>query len=140
MRAAIDAGVVHMVFGDLFLADVRAYREQQLAGTGLSPVFPLWQRPTDVLARMMLSAGIRAIVTCVDPAQAPPGLAGRWFDANFLDQLLRGSTRAGRTASFTRSSWTDPGSVTLWMLWWGRSWNGTGSCSQTSSRRKLTGR
>lgn len=87
VRAAADAGVAHMVFGDLFLADIRAYREHQLAGTGLSPVFPLWQRPTDVLAREMLAAGIRAIVTCVDPSQAPPELAGRWFDANFLDQL-----------------------------------------------------
>ena len=79
VRAAADAGVAHMVFGDLFLADIRAYREQQLAGTGLSPMFPLWQRPTDVLAREMLSAGIRAVVTCIDPSQAPPGLAGRWF-------------------------------------------------------------
>jgi len=100
VRAAADAGVAHMVFGDLFLADIRAYREQQLAGTGLSPMFPLWQRPTDVLAREMLSAGIRAVVTCIDPSQAPPGLAGRWFDANFLDQLPPGIDPCGENCEF----------------------------------------
>lgn len=100
VRAAADAGVAHMVFGDLFLADVRAYREQQLAGTGLSPEFPLWQRPTDVLARDMLNAGIRAVVTCVDPSQAPPALAGRWFDANFLDQLPPGIDPCGENGEF----------------------------------------
>jgi uncharacterized protein (TIGR00290 family) len=98
--AAADAGVAHMVFGDLFLADVRAYREQQLAGTGLSPVFPLWQRPTNVLAKEMLDAGIRAIVTCVDPSQAPPELVGRWFDANFLDQLQPGIDPCGENGEF----------------------------------------
>jgi uncharacterized protein (TIGR00290 family) len=100
VRAAADAGVAHMVFGDLFLADVRAYREQQLAGTGLSPVFPLWQRPTNVLAKEMLDAGIRAIVTCVDPSQAPPELVGRWFDANFLDQLQPGIDPCGENGEF----------------------------------------
>ena len=95
VRAAADARVAHMVFGDLFLADVRAYREQQLAGTGLSPVFPLWQPPTNVLAKEMLDAGIRAIVTCVDPSQAPPELAGRGSTRTSSTSCGQVSTRAG---------------------------------------------
>ncbi len=91
MRTAVDtavaAGVTRMVFGDLFLEDIRAYREAALAGTGITAVFPLWQRPTDALAREMLDTGIRAVLTCVDPAQAPPSLVGRAFDHALLDDL-----------------------------------------------------
>src|SRR4051812_34541554 len=68
MAVAAADGVDTIVFGDLFLADVRAYREEKLAQVGMTPVFPLWQRPTDELARDMLGAGIRAVVTCVDPS------------------------------------------------------------------------
>lgn len=98
--AATDAGVEHMVFGDLFLADIRAYREQQLAGTGLSPVFPLWQRPTDVLAREMLDAGMRAVVTCVDPSLAPAEIAGRWYDADLLGDLPASVDPCGENGEF----------------------------------------
>jgi uncharacterized protein (TIGR00290 family) len=97
---AIASGVEQMVFGDLFLADVRAYREQQLSGTGLSPLFPLWQRPTDVLARQMLDAGIRAVVTCVDPSQAPAEIVGRWFDADLLDELPAHVDPCGENGEF----------------------------------------
>ena len=62
--------VERMAFGDLFLEDVRAYREANLAGTGIKPVFPLWNQPTDRLAREMLDAGVRAVITCVDPRGA----------------------------------------------------------------------
>jgi uncharacterized protein (TIGR00290 family) len=86
IQAARDAGVTQMIFGDLFLEDIRAYRETMLAGTGIEPVFPLWARPTDGLAHAMLDAGIRAVITCVDPVQAPAVLAGRWWD----DDLLAG--------------------------------------------------
>src|SRR5258705_2191131 len=61
------AGVTHMAFGDLFLADIRAYRERQLADTGLTPLFPLWQRPTPALATEMVDGGLAAVLTCVDP-------------------------------------------------------------------------
>jgi uncharacterized protein (TIGR00290 family) len=91
MSAAIEVarrqGVERMVFGDLFLEDVRAYREAALAGTGITPMFPLWKRPTAELAREMLGCGIRAVITCVDPAQAPPSLAGRWYSLELLHEL-----------------------------------------------------
>lgn len=63
IATALADGVAHVVFGDLFLGDVRAYREERLAGTGISPIFPLWDRPTDVLARAMLESGLKAVIT-----------------------------------------------------------------------------
>ena len=97
---ATDGGVEHMVFGDLFLADIRAYREQQLAGTGISPVFPLWERPTDVLAREMLDSGVRAVLTCVDPSLAPAEIAGRWYDADLLAELPASVDPCGENGEF----------------------------------------
>ena len=91
MGAAVDAaradGVTRMVFGDLYLADVSAYREQMMAPTGIEPVFPLWGRSTPELAREMLAAGIRATLTCVDPAQLDAGFVGRDFDESLLAEL-----------------------------------------------------
>lgn len=98
-RARAD-GVGEMVFGDLFLADIRAYRESMLDGTGIAPRFPLWQRPTAALARDMLDAGIRAVVTCVDPKQAPRELAGRAFDADFVASLPDGVDPCGENGEF----------------------------------------
>lgn len=74
------SGVDTMVFGDLFLEDVRRYREQSLHGSGLLPLFPLWQRPTAEVAQDLLTLGVRAVITCVDPEQAPREIAGRWYD------------------------------------------------------------
>ena len=76
-----------IAFGDLFLADIRAYRERQLAGTGLEPVFPLWQLPTPAVAREMIAQGLRARITCVDPKLLSREFAGREFDASFLSDL-----------------------------------------------------
>jgi uncharacterized protein (TIGR00290 family) len=91
MRDAVgqarSVGVTRMVFGDLFLADVRAYREDALSGTGIEPVFPLWGRPTRALAEEMVDRGIRATVTCVDPRQLDPAYAGRSFDRDLLADL-----------------------------------------------------
>lgn len=87
VERALAEGVSAMAFGDLFLADIRAYRERQLAGTGIEPLFPVWGMPTAALAREMVAAGLRARVTCVDPRQLSPGFAGRIFDAAFLDDL-----------------------------------------------------
>jgi uncharacterized protein (TIGR00290 family) len=104
MAAAYDsarqAGVRSMIFGDLFLEDIRAYREQSLSGFGLTPLFPLWQRPTDAVARELLAVGIRAVLTCVDPAQAPPALAGRWYDESFLADLPSGIDPCGENGEF----------------------------------------
>ena len=87
VERALAEGVSAMAFGDLFLADIRAYRERQLAGTGIEPLFPVWGMPTAALAREMVAAGLRARVTCVDPRQLSPDFAGRIFDAAFLDDL-----------------------------------------------------
>jgi diphthamide synthase (EF-2-diphthine--ammonia ligase) len=104
MAAAITAAsadeVEHIVFGDLFLQDVRAYREKSLIGTGITPLFPLWHRPTTALAAEIVAAGIRAVVTCVDPAQAPPRLVGRWYDRELLRQLPPAVDRCGERGEF----------------------------------------
>jgi uncharacterized protein (TIGR00290 family) len=104
MRAALARaraeGITTIAFGDLFLADVRAYRERQMAGTGIRPVFPLWARPTSALAGEMLAAGLRAHVTCVDPRRVPPDLAGRPWDAAFLAALPADADPCGENGEF----------------------------------------
>ena len=91
MRRFIDEsllqGVQCMAFGDLFLQDVRDYRERQLCGTGIVPRFPLWNKPTCELAGEMLAAGLRAIITCVDPRKLPGNYAGREWSKTLLDEL-----------------------------------------------------
>ncbi len=91
MGEAVDAlvarGVTHVVFGDLFLEDIRAYRERQLAGTGLTPVFPLWGRDTRELAEAMIDGGLRATLVSVDPRQLDASFAGRAFDEALLRDL-----------------------------------------------------
>lgn len=97
---AVGEGVTHMAFGDLFLEDIRAYRVEKLRDTGLTPVFPLWQRPTEALARTMQTAGLRARITCVDPKQAPPEWVGRAWDAALLDELPDGVDPCGENGEF----------------------------------------
>jgi uncharacterized protein (TIGR00290 family) len=91
MAAAIATanaeGFTHVAFGDLFLEDIRRYREERMQGTGLTPIFPLWLRPTAALAREMLSGGLEAYLTCVDPRVLRPSFAGRRFDAALLADL-----------------------------------------------------
>ncbi len=87
-------------FGDLFREDVRAYREQTLQGTGITPVFPLWGRPTAELAADMIAQGLRAVITCVDPAQTPAELAGRWYDKQLLRELPAGVNPCGERGEF----------------------------------------
>jgi diphthamide synthase (EF-2-diphthine--ammonia ligase) len=89
-----------MAFGDLFLADVRAYRERQLKPTGLEPLFPLWEIPTATLAREMIAGGLRAKVVCVDTKQLPESFAGREFDASFLDDLPAGTDPCAERGEF----------------------------------------
>jgi uncharacterized protein (TIGR00290 family) len=104
MSAAIaDArasGVTHMIFGDLFLEDVRAYRERQLTGTGITPVFPLWGRPTPELAHDMINAGVEAHLSTVDLKKLPASFAGRRFDAALLDALPAGADPCGENGEF----------------------------------------
>ncbi len=104
MRAALARAraerIALVAFGDLFLADVRAYRERQLAGTGIAPLFPLWGAPTAALAREMLAAGVCAHVTCVDPRRLAPELAGRRWDAAFLAALPADADPCGENGEF----------------------------------------
>lgn len=109
MTAARAAGIERVVFGDLFLADVREYRERMLAGSGIAPVFPLWGRPTDRLARDMLAAGVRAVLTCVDPNVLPSEFVGRTFDESLLADLPDGVDPCGERGEFHTFVWDGPG-------------------------------
>jgi uncharacterized protein (TIGR00290 family) len=99
-RQAVADGFTHVAFGDLFLEDVRRYREAKLAGSGLTPIFPLWGRPTDALAREMLAGGLSAYLTCVDPRVLPASFAGRRFDASLLAELPPGTDPCGERGEF----------------------------------------
>jgi uncharacterized protein (TIGR00290 family) len=94
------AGVTHVVFGDLYLADIRAYREATLAAAGLTAVFPLWKRDTAALAREMIESGLEAILVCVDPRKLPRSFAGRRFDAKLLADLPAGVDPCGENGEF----------------------------------------
>jgi uncharacterized protein (TIGR00290 family) len=87
VRAAVATGITKIIFGDLFLEDIRAYREEKLRGTGIDAVFPLWKIPTDKLARDMIAGGIKARVVCLDPKKMPISLAGAWLDEKLLAEL-----------------------------------------------------
>ena len=93
-------GVAAMAFGDLFLADIRAYRERQLADTGIAPLFPLWGRDTRALAEEMIGGGLVAHVTCVDPRKLDRSFAGRRFDPAFLADLPDGIDPCGENGEF----------------------------------------
>lgn len=105
MRAAIAefvaAGFTHVAFGDLFLEDVRKYREDRLAGTGLTPIFPIWKtKTTSDLAREMIDAGLHARLTCIDPRKLDRSFAGRAFDAELLRDLPAGIDPCGENGEF----------------------------------------
>jgi uncharacterized protein (TIGR00290 family) len=87
LAAHRSGGVRRMAFGDLFLADIRAYRERQLAGLGMSALFPLWHRDTTELAHKFIALGFRAVLVCVDPRHLDASFAGRSFDADLLRDL-----------------------------------------------------
>ncbi len=100
MARASAQGIRHVIFGDLFLQDIRAYREQQLARCGMTPVFPLWGIETRSLAEAMLAGGLSAYLTCVDPRQLEPRFAGRRFDAKLLGELPRQVDPCGENGEF----------------------------------------
>ena len=109
MNTAIEEGVDAVAFGDLFLEDVRAYRERALADTKVSPLFPLWGRPTGALAREMIGSGIQAVLTCVDPAKLPSTFVGRSFDEQLIDDLPSGVDPCGERGEFHTFVWDGPG-------------------------------
>jgi uncharacterized protein (TIGR00290 family) len=103
-------GITHFAFGDLFLEDIRAYRERQLAGTGIVPLFPLWGTPADTpgLARSMLAGGLRAVLTCVDPRQLAGSYVGREFDATLLAELPAAVDPCGERGEFHTFCYAGP--------------------------------
>ena len=113
MAGAVDEfvreGFTHVGFGDLFLEDVRQYREERLTGTGLTPLFPLWKaKPTSELAREMIAGGIRAYLTCVDPRQLDATFAGRDFDESLLADLPAHVDPCGEKGEFHSFVWDGP--------------------------------
>jgi len=100
MSEARADGIERVVFGDLFLEDVRAYRERMLAGSGIEPVFPLWGRPTRALAAEMIAAGLRSRIVCLDPRRLPASFAGREFDAALLAELPADVDPCGENGEF----------------------------------------
>jgi len=99
-QRALAERVEAIAFGDLFLRDIRAYRERQLAPLALEPLFPLWDLPTGQLARDMIAGGVKATITCVDPSKLAPAFAGRDFDAGFLADLPASVDPCGENGEF----------------------------------------
>lgn len=95
-----EQGVSHVVYGDLFLEDIRAYRDEKMAQAGLTAAYPLWQRDTGTLARDMINSGFRTVVVCVDPKKLARSFAGRWFDESFLADLPEGVDPCGENGEF----------------------------------------
>jgi len=105
---AREEGVEAFAFGDLFLEDIRRYRESRLAGTGVKPLFPLWGRPTTALAEEMIAGGLRARVVTVDPRHLSPDFAGRSFDSAFLADLPARVDPCGENGEFHTFAWAGP--------------------------------
>ena len=100
VASAVREGITHIIFGDLFLADIKAYREQKLNGTGITPLFPLWMRPTLPLARAMIASGMEAYLATVDRKKLSAEFAGRKFDLQLLDDLPAGVDPCGENGEF----------------------------------------
>ena len=108
LARARGEGVEAVIFGDLFLDDIRSYREKLLEGTGVRPLFPLWRRDTRALADEMIGGGLRAKLVCVDLAKLPATLAGRDFDAELLGELPRTCDPCGENGEFHTFAWAGP--------------------------------
>ena len=99
-QRATAEGVTAIAFGDLFLQDVRDYRIRRLQGSGLEPLFPLWQIPTGQLSRDMIGAGVKAKITCVDPSKIAKSFAGCEYDLSLLNALPAGADPCGENGEF----------------------------------------
>jgi uncharacterized protein (TIGR00290 family) len=108
VEQAKQEGIECFAFGDLFLEDVRRYRETNLAGAGVTPLFPLWGMPTEKLSREMVRGGLRAVITCVDPKQLPAEFAGKEYDQSFLDQLPPSVDPCGENGEFHSFAYDGP--------------------------------
>jgi uncharacterized protein (TIGR00290 family) len=108
MAAIRVEGIEAIAFGDLFLAHVRQYRERMMEGTGIIPLFPLWDRPTAELAREMIAGGLRAQITCIDPRCLPASLAGTEYNSDFVDSLPAGVDPCGENGEFHSFAFDGP--------------------------------
>jgi uncharacterized protein (TIGR00290 family) len=108
VKRAVAEGFTHMAFGDLFLEDIRRYREEKLAGSGLTPIFPLFGVDTTQLAREMVAGGLKARLTCVNPRVLDAKFAGRDFDASLLDELPGSVDPCGERGEFHSFAYAGP--------------------------------
>src|SRR4249920_2773134 len=108
VQKAVGEGFTHVAFGDLFLEDIRRYREEKLAGTGLTPIFPLFGADTTKLAREMVAGGLRARLTCVNPKVLDAKFAGRDFDTSLLDELPAEVDPCGERGEFHSFAYAGP--------------------------------
>jgi uncharacterized protein (TIGR00290 family) len=99
-KRAKNDNIENFAFGDLFLEDVRNYREEKLKGTGINPIFPIWGTPTDKLSREIIDSGLRAVITCINPKQIDKEFIGREFDKSFLDSLPESIDPCGENGEF----------------------------------------
>ena len=100
VERAKNDNIEYFAFGDLFLEDVRNYREEKLKDSGIKPIFPLWGIPTDKLSREMINGGLRIIITCINPKQTPEEFIGKKFDESFLDSLPEAIDPCGENGEF----------------------------------------
>lgn len=108
IEEAKQEGIVCFAFGDLFLEDVRKYRETNLADTGITPIFPLWGIPTRKLSDEMVNSGLRAKITCVDPKHLSSDFAGKEYDKLFLDQISADVDPCGENGEFHSFAFDGP--------------------------------
>jgi len=100
IKQAEDDGIEQIAFGDLFLEDIRQYREDAMQGSSINAIFPLWGKPTEALSREMVQAGLRAVITCVDPKKLSGSFAGKIYDESFLNMLPAGIDPCGEYGEF----------------------------------------
>ena len=108
IKEAQQQKIEAFAFGDLYLEDIRQYREKNLEGSGISALFPLWQIPTDELSQTMIASGLRATITCVDPKHLPAHFSGREFDLSLLEQLPEGIDPCGENGEFHSFAYAGP--------------------------------
>ena len=106
--SAVEKGISGIAFGDLFLEDVRRYREDRLRGTGLEPLFPLWGKNTQALIRQMLHAGLRARIVCVDPSKLPADFVGQDLNDDLLRRMPAGADPCGENGEFHTFAYAGP--------------------------------
>lgn len=108
IATAQSEGIEAIAFGDLYLAEIRQYRERMMRGTGITPLFPLWERPTAELAEEMIEGGLRAQITCIDPRVLPAALAGKEYNREFLAALPPNVDPCGENGEFHSFAFDGP--------------------------------